>query len=637
MSVLDLKDAYYHLPVYRNHQQFLRMAVWELGWIINWEKSKLEPTRRQMFLGVLLDSEDQSSFLPEEKKQKIIQRITANQKKGSGVTKNSIARWIREAICLAYSARGVTPPEGIRAHSTRAMASSWAEKADVPIEMILQAAGSASKDAMGEGPSMTSWSCDRDVITGPALIPTLGPEAAGCAGTTTGSSEGAAPSSASSALTFRQRARTNHIIAPSDLSVTGENTEDGAAPGTRRGRSCRTGRSRDRTESRNDKEKFEADLLNIARTTLSSKLLTHHKDHFSKLAVEAVLRLKGSGNLEAIHIIKKLGGSLTDSYLDEGFLLDKKIGVNQPKRIENAKILIANTGMDTDKIKVGGFLFCINPLPQLLSLPSNKYYVVQVFGSRVRVDSTAKVAEIELAEKEKMKEKVERILKHGINCFINRQLIYNYPEQLFASAGVMAIEHADFVGLSVWLLLQIASTFDHPELVKLGTCKLIEEVMIGEDKLIHFSGVAMGEACTIVLRGATQQILDEAERSLHDALCVLSQTVKDTRTMLMAHAVADLANRTPGKESVAMESFAKALQMLPTIIADNAGYDSADLVSQLRAAHSEGKTTYGLDMRNGIIGDMEEVGVTESFQVKRQVLLSAAEAAEVILRVDNIY
>lgn len=154
----------------------------------------------------------------------------------------------------------------------------------------------------------------------------------------------------------------------------------------------------------------------------------------------------------------------------------------------------------------------------------------------------------------------------------------------------------------------------------------------------------MGEACTIVLRGATQQILDEAERSLHDALCVLAQTVKDTRTvygggcseMLMANAVAELAVRTPGKESVAMESFAKALRMIPTIIADNAGYDSADLVAQLRAAHSEGKTTYGLDMKEGVIGDMSVLGVTESFQVKRQVLLSAAEAAEMILRVDDI-
>ncbi|XP_072123557.1 T-complex protein 1 subunit beta [Mobula birostris] len=370
-----------------------------------------------------------------------------------------------------------------------------------------------------------------------------------------------------------------------------------------------------------DDAKFYQDLMNIARTTLSSKLLTHHKNHFARLAVDAVMRLKGSGNLEAIHVIKKLGGSLIDSYLDEGFLLDKKIGVNQPKRIENAKILIANTSMDTDKIKI--------------------------FGSRVRVDSTAKVAEVELAEKEKMKEKVDLILKHGINCFINRQLIYNYPEQLFGAAGVMAIEHADFCGIERLALVtggEIASTFDHPELVKLGHCKVIEEIMIGEDKLLHFSGVELGEACTIVLRGATQQILDEAERSLHDALCVLAQTIKETRTvygggcseMLMAQAVSQHAVRTPGKEAVAMESFAKALTMLPTIIADNAGYDSADLVAQLRAAHAEGKTTYGLDMTNNTIGDMAALGITESFQVKRQVLLSASEAAEMILRVDNI-
>merc|ERR1712019_58658 len=212
-----------------------------------------------------------------------------------------------------------------------------------------------------------------------------------------------------------------------------------------------------------------------------------------ELAVNAVLRLKGSGNLDAIQIIKKIGGGLDDSFLDEGFLLDKTIGSNQPKRIENATILVANTLMDADKIKV--------------------------FGSRVRVDSVAKVAELELAEKEKMKDKVNLILKHNINCFINRQLIYNYPEQLFADAGVMALVTGS----------EIVSTFHNPENVKIGKCKLIEEVMIGEDKLIHFSGVEMGEACSVVLRGATKQILDEAERSLHDALCVLQQTVKETR------------------------------------------------------------------------------------------------------------
>ncbi|XP_025098344.1 T-complex protein 1 subunit beta-like isoform X2 [Pomacea canaliculata] len=371
----------------------------------------------------------------------------------------------------------------------------------------------------------------------------------------------------------------------------------------------------------NDPEKFQEDLMNIARTTLSSKILTQHKDYFSTLAVNAVLRLKGSGNLDAIQIIKKLGGNLRDSYLEEGFLLDKKIGVNQPKRVENAKILVANTPMDADKIKV--------------------------FGSRVRVDAVSKVAELELAEKEKMKDKVEKILKHGCNVFINRQLIYNYPEQLFADAGVMAIEHADFEGVERLALVtgaEIVSTFDCPEKTKLGQCAVIEEVMIGEDKLLRFSGVKLGEACSIVLRGATQQILDEAERSLHDALCVLSQTVKETRTvfgggcseMLMAEAVSQLAARTPGKEAIAMEAFARALRMLPTIIADNAGYDSAELIAQMRAAHAQGKHTIGLDMVRGEVGDVAELGITESFQVKRQVLVSGAEAAEMIMRVDNI-
>jgi len=151
-----------------------------------------------------------------------------------------------------------------------------------------------------------------------------------------------------------------------------------------------------------------------------------------------------------------------------------------------------------------------------------------------------------------------------------RQLIYNYPEQLFADAGVMAIEHADFDGIERLALVtgsEIVSTFDDPEGVKLGSCDLIHEIMIGEDKLIKFSGVARGEACTIVIRGATQQIIDEADRSLHDALCVLAATVKETRTVygggcsevLMSTAISKVATDIPGKEAVAVEAFARAL------------------------------------------------------------------------------
>ncbi|KAL9259771.1 T-complex protein 1 subunit beta-like protein [Drosera capensis] len=342
-------------------------------------------------------------------------------------------------------------------------------------------------------------------------------------------------------------------------------------------------------DNKEDAEKFRSDLMKIAMTTLSSKILSQDKDHFAKLAVDAVMRLK--------------------------------IGIGQPKRIENAKILVANTAMDTDKVKI--------------------------YGARVRVDSMAKVAEIEAAEKDKMREKVNKIIAHGINCFINRQLIYNFPEELFADAGILAIEHADFDGIERLALVtggEIASTFDNPESVKLGHCKLIEEIMIGEDKLIHFSGVEMGQACTIVLRGASDHLLDEAERSLHDALCVLSQTVNDSRVLLgggwpemvMAREVDVLARKTPGKKSHAIEAFSRALQAIPTIIADNAGLDSADLISQLRAEHHKEESNAGIDVITGQVGDMAELGISEAFKVKQAVLLSATEAAEMILRVDEI-
>ena len=134
------------------------------------------------------------------------------------------------------------------------------------------------------------------------------------------------------------------------------------------------------SDNKPNAESFISDLMNIAMTTLSSKILSQDKEHFASLAVDVVMRLKGSTNLESIQIIKKARGSLKDSFLDEGFILDKKIGVGQPKRIENANILVANTAMDTDKIKI--------------------------YGARVRVDSMAKVADIETAEKEKMRKKV---------------------------------------------------------------------------------------------------------------------------------------------------------------------------------------------------------------------------------------
>jgi len=139
-------------------------------------------------------------------------------------------------------------------------------------------------------------------------------------------------------------------------------------------------------------------------------------------------------------------------------------------------------------------------------------------------------------------------------------------------------------------------------------------------------------------------MLDEAERSLHDALCVLSQVVNDTKTvygggcaeMIMAKAVDELASITPGKKAMALESFSRALRQIPTIIADNGGYDSSELVSRLRAEHYKGNVNAGLNMKDGTVGDMSELGVMEALKVKQQILISATEAAEMVLRVDEI-
>ena len=250
------------------------------------------------------------------------------------------------------------------------------------------------------------------------------------------------------------------------------------------------------------------------------------------LAVDAVLRLKGSGNLDYIKIIKKPGGTLGDSYLADGLVLQKRIATGCAKVATNPRVMIANTQMDSDKVKI--------------------------MGSKVKVDSVMKVAEIEEAEKMKMKRKVDRILAYKPDVFINRQLIYNYPEQLLADAGVMVIEHADFDGmerLSAVLGAEIVSTFDDPSSTVLGSCASIEEVMIGEDKVIKFAGCQRNEACSIILRGSGNHILDEAERSLHDAICVLISAVKNHRTiygggnaeMRMALAVQELANTVEGK------------------------------------------------------------------------------------------
>jgi len=334
---------------------------------------------------------------------------------------------------------------------------------------------------------------------------------------------------------------------------------------------------------------------------LSSKLLLHDRERFANLCVDAVLRLDGNYNLDYIKLIKKSGGTLGDSFLADGFILEKTISTGCKKLVKNAKVMVANTPLDHDKIKI--------------------------MGSKVKVDSMEKVGQIEEAEKRKMKAKIDKILEFKPDVFINRQLIYNYPEQLLQQAGVCVIEHADFDGverLAAVLGSEILSTFDKVDPEVLGSCAQIEEMMIGEDKVIKFSGCHQNAACTIVLRGSGQHILDEAERSLHDAICVLVAACKNHRCILgggnsemrMSLAVDELAKTLSGKQALAVEAFGKALRQLPTIICENGGYDAAELVTNLRAEITNGNTDSGINMFEGKCDNMKDLGVTECLRVK---------------------
>jgi len=168
--------------------------------------------------------------------------------------------------------------------------------------------------------------------------------------------------------------------------------------------------------------------------------------------------------------------------------------------------------------------------------------------------------------------------------------------------------------------------------------------MIGEDRLVQFKGCHHKGASTIVLRGANNHILDEAERSIHDALCVLTQAIQNSRFIYgggnseinCANAIYELAKKESGKQSLAIEAFANALRELPLIVCENAGLDASELVTELRSKISNGFVDSGIDVNNKCIGNMKDLGIMECLKVKYTAIKSAAEAAEQILRVDDI-
>ena len=374
-------------------------------------------------------------------------------------------------------------------------------------------------------------------------------------------------------------------------------------------------------DNSNNLELFCADLLDIARTTLNSKVVATQKELFARIALKAVLKLKGSTDLNRINVIKKCGGSLKDSFLDEGFILNKELGFNQSKKIKNAKILIVNTSLDSDKVKI--------------------------YGIKIKVKSISNLARIEIGEQKKLLDKCRKILAHGINVVINRQLIYSRQERFFSDHGILTIEQADFDGIERLALVtgaEIASTFDEPSKIKLGMCNLVEEITIGDARCIRFGGVPNDGSCSIILRGSNQQILDEAERSLHDALCILIQSIRNPNyiwgggysEIKVGIAIEKLSKKFSCKKSLAIASFARAIQRIPEILVENSGLESVVLMSKLRNHCKNGESSC-INIEDENISSAKKSGLIENGKLKTQIIISAVEAIEMLIRIDKMF
>lgn len=354
------------------------------------------------------------------------------------------------------------------------------------------------------------------------------------------------------------------------------------------------------------------DIKNIVRTTLNSKVLSESLDHFVRICISAAEKVDDISLIEVI----KLEGDLGESMLVEGFVLNKAEKIN----IDSPRILVANTSMDYDKIKV--------------------------MSSKINVSSVQELVELERAEKNRMVQKVDSICSVPFDLFVNRQIIYDFPQQLLRSKGVSVIEQADFAGverLNKILGGNVVSVFEGLSESDLGSCGKVSNITVKGQTMVLFEGVKRG-AATIILFGSSKEMLEEAERSIHDALCVLKRIKEDPFyvygggciEMALSMELSKLALETKTREAEGIECFARALQQIPKILAENAGFDGDEAKTLLRNDHNYRRATYGINIENGKTCCMREKGVVEGLEMKSRAIVAACETAQSILKCDGI-
>jgi thermosome len=372
----------------------------------------------------------------------------------------------------------------------------------------------------------------------------------------------------------------------------------------------------------------EKRLMDVAITSMGSKGIAAAKEHFAKLAVEAVKQVaeekdgKLKADIDLIKILKKHGKSLEETELVKGMVIDKEVAHPQmPKIVHNAKIALLNAKLEIEKTE---------------------------FDAKINIESPEQM-KLFLDEEERMlREMVDKIAEAGANVVFCEKGIDDVALHFLAKKGILAVKNISSSDMEKLARATggkiVASVKDlTPEV--LGEAKLVEEVKIGEDKLVYIRECKNPKAVTIVVRGGTEHVVDEAERSLHDALCVVRNAIEDGKIVPgggapeaeVAKQLRDYAVKVGGREQLAIEAFADAVESIPLTLAENAGLDPVDIMVALRAAHeSASSPSFGVDVFTGKIRDMLELNVVEPLRVKLQVVKSATEAANMILKIDDV-
>jgi len=368
-------------------------------------------------------------------------------------------------------------------------------------------------------------------------------------------------------------------------------------------------------------------LRKIAMTSMASKLVTGNKEQLADITVDAILhvvqdeegRLKV--DLDDIMVEKKPGESLTETKLIKGIIIDKEIiHPKMPRRVENAKIALINRAFEVKKTE---------------------------FDAKINIESPEEIEAYLHQEEEMLKSMVDKVKNVGATVVFCQKGIDDVAAHFLAREGIIAVKQvkeSDMEKLAKATEGKISTNFEDLKSSDLGEAGLVEERKIGDDKMVFVEDCKNPKAVAILIRGGTERIVDEAERSIHDALSVVKDVVLEPKIIAgggapeieVAKAVRSVAIGQPGRGQLALEKFADAIEVIPTTLAENAGLDPIDILSEIKARHEKGEIWVGVDVLGGGVKDMQKIEVLEPLAVKKQIIKSATEAATMLLKIDDV-